>query len=179
MDTPVALCYSNLVSRDSTRIAFLVVALNDLDIFSCDIGNAFLNVPCQEKIWFQVGIECGQSAGWKVMKCVRALFGLKSSGTSWRKMSKDFIQSSLKFKSSHIDPDICYRRNTQKDGLVYYGLLLVYVDDILAISHDPEVTTKGIRTIFENKNKDYGLPTMYLGGDIGRFQLLTERVCGV
>ena len=47
---PVALCYSSVVSRDSVRIAFLVAALNDLDVFSCDIGNAYLNAPCKEWI---------------------------------------------------------------------------------------------------------------------------------
>ena len=33
-EAPVALCYSSVVSRDSVRIAFLVAALNDLDVFS-------------------------------------------------------------------------------------------------------------------------------------------------
>ena len=49
-ETPVALCYSSVVSCDSVRIAFLVAALNDLDVFACDIGNAYLNAPCKEKI---------------------------------------------------------------------------------------------------------------------------------
>ena len=58
-DTPVALCYSSVVSRDSTRIAFLVAALNNLDILACDISNAYLNAPCQERIWFVSG--CNRS----------------------------------------------------------------------------------------------------------------------
>ena len=37
METPVALCYPSVASRDSVRIAFLIAALNDLDIFACDI----------------------------------------------------------------------------------------------------------------------------------------------
>ena len=74
-DTPVGLCYSSVVSRDSVRIAFTVAALNDLDIMACDIGNAYLNAPCREKIWFEAGIECGQSMKGKVMKLVRALYG--------------------------------------------------------------------------------------------------------
>ena len=49
-DTPVDLCYLSVVSRDSVRLAFPVAALNDLDVFTCDIGNAHLNAPCQEKI---------------------------------------------------------------------------------------------------------------------------------
>ena len=60
-ETPVALCYSSVVSRDIVCIAFLVAALNDLDVFSCDIGNAYLNAPCKEKIWFEAGLECGKA----------------------------------------------------------------------------------------------------------------------
>ena len=72
-ETPVALCYSSVVSRDSIHLAFLVAALNDLDIFLCDIGNAYLNAPCKEKIWFVAGMECGQSLKGKVMRLVCAL----------------------------------------------------------------------------------------------------------
>jgi hypothetical protein len=35
-----------------------VCCINDLDILSCHIGNAYLNAPCQEKIWFEAGKEC-------------------------------------------------------------------------------------------------------------------------
>jgi hypothetical protein len=39
-DPPATLTYSSVVSRDSVRIAFLIAALNDLNILSADIGNA-------------------------------------------------------------------------------------------------------------------------------------------
>ena len=44
--TPVGLCYLSSVSRYSAIIAFLLVSLNDLDIFACDISNAYPNVTC-------------------------------------------------------------------------------------------------------------------------------------
>ena len=81
-DTPVGLCYSSVVSRDSVRIVLLGTALNDLDIFACDISNTFLNAPCQERIWFVAGLECGNIPEVKVMKLVRALYRLKSSEAS-------------------------------------------------------------------------------------------------
>ena len=58
-EAPASLTYSSVVSRESVRIAFLIGALNDLDVMSCDIGNAYLNAPCREKIWFKAGYECG------------------------------------------------------------------------------------------------------------------------
>ena len=74
----------------------------------------------------------------KVLHLVPALYRLKSSGASWRKMFKDFIKAKLGFKSSRVDPGMYYRQNTQSDGSVYYELLLVYVDNVLTISHDPK-----------------------------------------
>jgi hypothetical protein len=47
-----AMTYSSVVSRDSIRLAFLISALIDIDIMSCNLENAYLNVPCREKIWF-------------------------------------------------------------------------------------------------------------------------------
>ena len=82
-ETPVGLCYSSVVSRDSVRLAFLVAALNELDILACDIGNAYLNAPCRERIWFEAGIECGNSMMGKPVRLIRALYGLKSSGANW------------------------------------------------------------------------------------------------
>ena len=40
---PNSLTYSSVVSRESVKIAFLIAALNGLDLMSCDIGNAYLN----------------------------------------------------------------------------------------------------------------------------------------
>ncbi|KAI2502057.1 Reverse transcriptase (RNA-dependent DNA polymerase) [Fragilaria crotonensis] len=62
-ETPASITYSSVVSRDSVRIAFLVAALNDLDIIACDVGNAYLNAPCREKIWFVAGPEFGSRQG--------------------------------------------------------------------------------------------------------------------
>ncbi len=134
--------------------------MNDLDIFACDIGNAYLNAPCKEKIWFEAGRECGTALRGNVMRLTRALYGLKSSSASWRKMFKDFIEAKLGFKSSRADPDMYYRRNAQNDGSAYYELLLVYVDNVLAISHDPKKITEKIGMRFKIKNDEYGPPKM-------------------
>ena len=49
-ETPASITYSIVVrSRDSVRIAFLIAALNKLDVIACDVGNAYLNTPCRER----------------------------------------------------------------------------------------------------------------------------------
>jgi hypothetical protein len=82
----------------------LTAALNDVDVMKCDIGNAYLNAPCREKIWFVTGLEFGSRQG-RVVKIVRALYGLKSSGTSWQSVLKQTILEDLQFKPTIADPD--------------------------------------------------------------------------
>jgi Reverse transcriptase (RNA-dependent DNA polymerase) len=76
--------YASVVTRESVRIAFLYAALNDLDILGCDVSNAYLNAPCLKKIWVHAGPEFGGDEG-AVMIVRKALYGLKSSGFSWKK----------------------------------------------------------------------------------------------
>ena len=62
-NTPSSITYSSVVLRDSVRIAFLVATLNDLNIMSADIRNAYLNAPNKEKIWTIAGHEFGTDKG--------------------------------------------------------------------------------------------------------------------
>lgn len=190
--TPIGLTYSSVVSRDSVRLAFLIAALNDLKVGSCDIGNAYLNAPCKEKIWFVAGAECGEHRG-KVMILERALYGLKSSGASWRSMFKEFIENHLGFVSTRADPDAYIRKNRKSNitkegaldgagsngvannaldgdsGEYYYEILLVYVDDVLLVSHNPDATMDVIGLAFEIKDGEKGPPKRYLGAETELF----------
>jgi hypothetical protein len=56
-DAPSSMTYSSVVSRDSIRLMFLVAVLNNLDVFACDIGNAYLNAQCKEKIWEKIKVR--------------------------------------------------------------------------------------------------------------------------
>ncbi len=60
---------------------FLLAALNDLEVFAADVGNAYLNAPCREKNWTRAGKEFGSDKGC-IMIIVRALYGLKTSGAA-------------------------------------------------------------------------------------------------
>jgi hypothetical protein len=162
-ETPSSLTYSSVVSRDSVRIAFLLAALNDVDVFSCDISNAYLNAPCREKIWFVAGPEFGSRQG-QVVKIVRALYGLKSSGASWRSVLKQAIVEDLQFEPTIADPDAYRRRAMHPRGFEYWELLLVYVDDILIVSHDPQSHLNKLKEQFHMSA--IGRPDRYLGANI-------------
>jgi hypothetical protein len=64
------------VSRDGVRIALLVAALNDLDILSADIQNAYLNALTKEKIYMIAGQEFRVENVGRPVLIVRALYGL-------------------------------------------------------------------------------------------------------
>ena len=84
-ETPSSMCYSSVVSRESVRIALLIAALNDSQILSCYMQNAYLNAPCREKIYCKAGDEFGSDAG-KIMIVRQALYGLKSSSAAFISM---------------------------------------------------------------------------------------------
>ena len=60
-DPPTSMTYASVVSRETFRLAFLVAAINDLEILCGDIGNAYLNAYTQEKIYYRAGLEWGES----------------------------------------------------------------------------------------------------------------------
>ena len=98
----------------------------------------------------------------KVLTLERALYGLKTSGASWRSMFSKFIINDLKFKPTSADPDVYLRRAKREDGTEYYEMLLVYVDDVLCISEDPMTIMKMIGDRFDIKNNEIIPPKMYL-----------------
>ena len=57
-----------------------------MDILAGDIGNAYLNAPCKERVHVTVSDDLlfGSENNGKIAVIVRALYGLKSAGNSWR-----------------------------------------------------------------------------------------------
>jgi hypothetical protein len=167
-ETPEAITYSSVASRDSVRLMFLIAALNDLDIFACDIGNAYLNAPCKEKIWFVGGTEMGEDKG-KVMIVTRALYGLKSSGYAWHQMMSQTLRE-LSFEPSVADTDIWRKAMTKPNGDKVYEYIVVYVDDILAISSRAKEICERIGEIYRLKEKIQE-PKRYLGAEVEKIDL--------
>jgi hypothetical protein len=136
-DTPSFMTYASVVSRESVRIAFTIAALNDLDVLSGDIGNAYLNAPTKEKIWFRAGDEFGSQAGRPVI-IVRALYGLKGSANAWRNLLSSTMKHDLGFKACLADPDVWLKPTTKRNGEKYYAYILIYTDDLLIIAENPQ-----------------------------------------
>jgi hypothetical protein len=169
-DPPASLTYSSVVARDSIRIAFLIAALNDLDILSADIGNAYLNAPTKERVHTVCGLEFGQNYQGRYAIIVRALYGLKSSAAAWRSMLAGTL-SDMGFQSSLADPDVWMKPAKKTTGEEYYEYIFVYVDDLLVISHEPHKHMKSISNIYRMKEDSIMKPTMYLGAVVKEYRL--------
>ena len=82
-DTPAAITYASVVSRESVRLALMLAALNALEVKCGDVMNAYITAPITEKVWTILGPEFGANQGKKAL-IVRALYGLKSAGAAFR-----------------------------------------------------------------------------------------------
>ena len=164
-DPPSSMTYSTVVSRESVRIAFLIAALNNMDILAGDIQNAYLNAPTSEKLYFIAGKEWKADAG-KSIVIVRALYGLKSSALQWRNHLANILDNDLGFKSCLADPDMWFKKMIDSSGKYYYAYILVYVDDILVVDKQPMLHMTKLKQTYTVQDETIKPPDMYLGADI-------------
>ena len=82
------------------------------------------------------------------MKLIRALYDLKSSGTSWRAILAETLLE-LGYKTSRSDMDILIKPETNpKTRKEYHAYVLVYVDDFLHLHHDLEIFMKELKCVY-------------------------------
>lgn len=171
-DAPTQLKYSSVVTRDSVHIAFLIAALNEIDVLATDVGNAYLQAPVREKVHTTAGPEFGQNNVGRTVLVVRAMYGLKSSGATWHAKLCETLRS-MDFIPSYADPDVWYRPATKETGLEYYEYILVYVDEILVLSALPLPVMETIHLAYQLK-EDPAAPKDYLGAKIKEWSIPNE-----
>ncbi len=118
-DPPVSFTYSSVVAHASIRIALLAAALNDLDIQSVDIGNAYLHASTMERVHNVCRLEFRQNYRGYYAIIVRALYGLKSSAAAWHSMLAGTL-SDMGFQHSLANPDVWMKPATKGTGEEYY-----------------------------------------------------------
>jgi len=175
-DAPSSLTYASVVSRESVRIALTIAALNDLEVKTGDIANAYLTAPPKEKVWIRLGPEFGSDEG-KRGVVVRALYGLKSAGASFRSHLATLMHE-LGYKPCRADNDLWYKPQVRPDdGFEYYSYVLLYVDDALVIHHDALSELNKIDYFFGMKESSVGDPDVYLGGKLRQVRLPNGVTC--
>lgn len=174
-EPPASITYASVVSRESVRIAFLVAALNQLDILAGDVQGAYLNAPCREKIYTVCGPEFGAHLVGRIAVIRLALYGLKSSGFAWRSHLAETLRS-CDFTMCYADNDVWMRPAEKADGTKYYEYVLVYTDDILVVSMNPKEIMAMLDQHYLIKPESIGPPTRYLGAKIGRYTIEGDDV---
>ena len=163
--------YAGVVSRESVRIAFTYAALNGLDVCAADIRNAYLQAPSSRKDYIVCGPEFGLENIGKVALIHRALYGGKTAGRDFRNHLRACMRH-LDFVSCPADPDVWMRPAMKADGSTYYEYILLYTDDALSVSENPEkILRHELGRYFELKEKSIGPPKIYLGGRVRKVQL--------
>jgi Reverse transcriptase (RNA-dependent DNA polymerase) len=110
------------------------------------------------------GPEFGADEG-KQFLVTQALYGLKSASFSFRSFMAEKL-TNLGFQSSLADPDVWLRAASKPDGETYYKYVLMYVDDILAISLEPQHILEEVQKTFKLKNDKIEPPEFYLGAKL-------------
>ena len=73
---PATITYASIVSRETVRMALMIAALNDFEVKSGDILNAYVHALVTEKTQTTLSPEFSKDAG-KTAVTVTALYGLK------------------------------------------------------------------------------------------------------
>ena len=160
-DVPIDSVYSGVVSLRGLRLVIFLAELNDLELWSTDIGNAYLEAKTNEKVVVRAGPEFGELKG-HLLIIVKALYGLRTSGLRWHERFADCLRD-MGFEPSKSEPDIWMRRNGD-----IYEYIAVYVDDLAIAAKDPLDIVNVLRDVYQFKLKGTGPISFHLGCDFFR-----------
>ena len=169
VDAPKESTFSSVVSRDSVRLFFTLAALNNLDVLSADIQNAYLNAETDAKLWIRADEAFGSDKG-RPAKLVRALYGLPSSGARFRDHCAATLRS-LGFESTKADPDVWLRPAKKADGIPYYQYVITYVDDIICAAEHPGEIMEALGRVYTLKDGSVKEPDLYLGANVKKWYI--------
>jgi hypothetical protein len=162
-ETPSSITYASVVLLESVRIVFLMAKLIDLDVMDANIEGAMKRKGLHDmrtRVWREhVG---------KVTVIKLAFYGIKSSGLAWISHLEENLRS-MDLKIFHAANNFWYRPATKMDIQEYYKYVLVYNDDILAISTNRTDILATLDQYYMLKANSFGPPTYYLGAKIGRY----------
>ncbi len=167
---PATITYPSVVSHETIRIAFLMAALNDLNVKVGDVLNAYITAPMTEKVRTVLGPEFGIDTS-KSAIIVCTLYGLKSAGAAFCAHLASFMRQ-MGYTSCKVDPDFWYKAETRPaDNFRYYAYILCYVDDILCVHHNPMSVLNFINGYMPLKPSLVADPDIYLGAKLKMTQL--------
>ena len=182
--------YPSTMKSVSARILMKILAENNLDVMTGDIGNAYLNTNTQENIYTHAGTEfelVGIMSEGNLLEVIKALYGLPTSRNRWHAhLSHNLREMGL--KPTRFDPYVWIRG--REGGYDYTGM---HTNDVLIVSVEPTSTFDKLKETYTIKA--FGLPKVHIGCDyaqvkkgattrwiMGRYTYITEclmKVCAL
>ncbi len=150
--------YSGVVSLHGIRLLVFLAKLNDLDLWTTNIGNTYLEAKTQEKVYIIAGPKFGELKGHTLI-IFKALYGLRTSGLHWHEQFADCLHD-MGFTPCKAEPNIWMRQN----GNVY-KYIGIYVDDVAAATKDPKAITDLLQDKYQFKLKGTSPISFHLGYD--------------
>ena len=160
-ETPVYSISSSAASLRGLRLVLFIAELNQLKVWTTDVGNAYLEAETQEKVYIVGGPEF-RDRGDHVMIIRKALYGLRSSGLMWWDRCSEIL-TSMGFTGSMAEDDIWMK----KEGN-HYAYVVRYVDDLAIALVDPEAMIQMSTSKHGLKLKGTGPIGYHLGCDFFR-----------
>ena len=159
--TPLESVYSGVVSLRGLRMVIFLGELNNMEIWTTDVGNAYLEAKTREKVYIVAGPEFGAIEG-HTLVVRKALYGLKLSGKMWGERCAEILRS-IGFNLTRTQDDIWIR---DKGG--HYEYIARYVDDLAIVSKDPQSIISLLTEKHGLKLKGTGPIGYHLGCDFFR-----------
>ena len=147
-------------------------------MYSCIWHNTYLNAKLRERCHLIVtgDLLFGSSAIGKNALIVRALYGMKSSGATWRDIILSYLRQELRFSMCLADNDIWYKASTKSNGEKYYSYMCIYVDDIFIWAENPKIHMGKFGQSFYWKPESGNEPDLYLGADVRKKETDDGRI---
>jgi hypothetical protein len=145
-------------------------------VIAAYVQNDHVQATSLEKYYAIASDEFEEDKG-KTALIVRAFYGLKSSGASWRAHIAHTLLYIL-FVPSRGDPDVGMRQAfNQMTKASYWEYILVYADDFLDIDMEPRATLNILELNYNYVLMEFGPPTRYLGASICTYDLDYQTTC--
>ena len=153
--------YAPVVNWISVRLLLVLSIIHKLDTKSIDFVLAFPQASLDRDVFMEMpyGFEFG-TRGQYVLKLKKNLYGLSDASYNWFNKLKEGLESEG-YVRSEVDQCVFLREDS---------VILVYVDDMIALSKDKEVLNKLVSNLKEKGFilTDEGSLEKYLGVDVKR-----------
>jgi len=153
---PMSSVYSSVVSLRGLRTVIFIAELNNMNIWTTDVGNAYLEATTSEKNYIVASSCFGEKEGHTLL-IRKDLYGLKTSGRMWWERCSDILLD-MGFFQAKVEDDIW-----MKDQGNHYEYIVRYVDDLAIASYRPQEIISLLESKYKLKLKGSGPIGYHLG----------------